>query len=164
MREMDVDMPVRGQDTNLPEDGVKCPWSKEEDDKLRHLVEQHGLKNWKVIASCLPGRIGKRCAERWSEHVNPDIQRVGWTPEEESTVIHAHRVYDTKWAKIAALLPGRPPNSIKSHWNNTMQTRHEPLLSFVLFLRMFAAWPGVWSFASRGTYLIHSFEIICRHV
>ena len=120
MREMDVDMPVRGQDTNLPEDGVKGPWSKEEDDKLRQLVEQHGLRNWKHIDSFLPGRIGKRCSERWSEHVNPDIQRVGWTPEEESTVIHAHRVYGTKWVKIARLLPGRPPNMIKNHWNSTM--------------------------------------------
>jgi len=128
----DVDMPVRGQDTNLPEDWVKGAWSKEEDDKLRQLVDQHGPKKWKLIASFLPGRTGTRCSERWSGHANPDIQRGGWTPEEESTLIHANRVYGTKWAKIAALLPGHPPNIIKNYWNNTMQTRHAPPLFLCL--------------------------------
>jgi hypothetical protein len=132
VREMDVDMPARGQDTNLPEDGVKGTWSKEEDDNLRQLVQQHGLKNWNVIASFLPGRIGKRCQERWTEHGNPDIEMGKWTPEEESTLIHAQRVYSTKWAKIAPLLPGRPPNMIKNHWNSTMQTRHAPVLFLCL--------------------------------
>ena len=132
VREMDVDMLVRGQDTNLHEDGAKGPWSKEEDGRLKQLVEQHGLKKWKVIASFLPGRDCKGCRERWTEHVNPDIQKGKWTAEEESTLIHAHRVHGSKWAQIAALLAGRPPNMIKNHWNCTMQTRHAPLLFLCL--------------------------------
>jgi len=132
VREMDVDRLVRGQDTNLHEDGAKGPWSKEEDGRLKQLVEQHGLKNglkkWTVIASLMLGRSNKRCQERWSEHIDPDIQMGQWTLQEESTLIHAHRVYGAKWAKIKALLPGRPPNMIKNHWNCTMQTRHAPLL------------------------------------
>ena len=125
-------MPVRGQDTNLPKGRVKLGWSQEEDDKLGRLVEQHGLKNWKLIASELPGRDCKRCSERWTEHVNPDIQKGKWTAEEESTLIHAHRVHGSKWAQIAALLAGRPPNMIRNHWNCGMQTRHAPLLFLCL--------------------------------
>lgn len=38
------------------------------------MVQQMGLGKWSVIASHLPGRIGKQCRERWVG----DLQVVGW--------------------------------------------------------------------------------------
>lgn len=43
---------------------VKGPWTTEEDAKVIDLVNTHGAKKWSLIASCLPGRIGKQCRER----------------------------------------------------------------------------------------------------
>jgi hypothetical protein len=43
---------------------VKGPWTAEEDAKVIDLVQTHGAKKWSVIASALPGRIGKQCRER----------------------------------------------------------------------------------------------------
>lgn len=43
---------------------VKGPWSAEEDASLRELVHQHGAKRWSMIASKLPGRIGKQVRPR----------------------------------------------------------------------------------------------------
>lgn len=45
----------------LNPDLVKGPWTKEEDAKVVILVKKYGPKNWSVISSQLPGRIGKQC-------------------------------------------------------------------------------------------------------
>ena len=39
---------------------VKGPWSTHEDQQLSVLVQQYGPKRWSLIASKLPGRIGKQ--------------------------------------------------------------------------------------------------------
>jgi len=43
---------------------VQCPWTKEEDQLVVDLVRVHGPKKWSLIASQLPGRIGKQARER----------------------------------------------------------------------------------------------------
>lgn len=39
---------------------IKGPWSNGEDEKLMLLVQQFGPKRWSMIASHMPGRIGKQ--------------------------------------------------------------------------------------------------------
>lgn len=45
---------------------VSCLLPLQEDDKILDLVAAYGAKKWSVIASYLPGRIGKQCRERYS--------------------------------------------------------------------------------------------------
>lgn len=115
----------------------KKPWTDEEDNLVKSLVDKYGPQRWSFIAKYVPGRLGKQCRERWHNHLNPIILKSEWSFEEEWVLYLAHIVHGSKWADMTKLLPGRTDNAIKNHWNSTMKKR-VPELSEALKGRYFS--------------------------
>ena len=86
-------------------------------------MEKHGAEKWSYISSFFPERIGKQCRERWFNHLNPSVKKSTWLKEEEWILYLMHKKLGNKWSKLSTYLPGRTDNTIKNHWNSTMQKK-----------------------------------------
>ncbi|KAM6270911.1 transcriptional activator Myb isoform 2-T2 [Spheniscus humboldti] len=121
--EEDVEMYDHDYDGLLPRTGKrhlgKTRWTREEDEKLKKLVEQNGTEDWKVIANFLPNRTDVQCQHRWQKVLNPELIKGPWTKEEDQRVIELVQKYGPKrWSVIAKHLKGRIGKQCRERWHN----------------------------------------------
>uniref|UniRef100_A0A8C9TA53 Transcriptional activator Myb n=1 Tax=Scleropages formosus TaxID=113540 RepID=A0A8C9TA53_SCLFO len=119
----DVELYDHDYDGPLPKTGKrhlgKTRWTREEDEKLKKLVEVHGSEDWKVIASFLPNRTDVQCQHRWQKVLNPELIKGPWTKEEDQRVIELVQKYGPKrWSVIAKHLKGRIGKQCRERWHN----------------------------------------------
>jgi hypothetical protein len=66
----------------------KGSWTSKEDSILLDKYKELGRK-WSKISKFLDGRIGKQCRERFINHLDPELKKGPWTPEEDNILIKA---------------------------------------------------------------------------
>ncbi|XP_042392345.1 transcription factor GAMYB-like isoform X1 [Zingiber officinale] len=103
----------------------KGPWTSVEDAILADFVKRHGEGNWNSVRKHTSlSRCGKSCRLRWTNHLRPNLKKGTFTPQEEQLIIELHAKIGNKWARMAALMPGRTDNEIKNYWNTRIK-RHQ---------------------------------------
>ncbi|XP_038583708.1 myb-related protein A isoform X1 [Micropterus salmoides] len=97
----------------------KVKWSRDEDEKLKKLVEQHGTDSWKLISNFVQGRTDGQCQHRWQKVLNPELVKGPWTKEEDQKVIDlVHKYGPKRWSVIAKHLQGRIGKQCRERWHN----------------------------------------------
>ncbi|KAE8598923.1 hypothetical protein XENTR_v10016991 [Xenopus tropicalis] len=96
----------------------KLRWTKDEDDKLKKLVETHG-EDWGVVARHFINRSEVQCQHRWQKVLNPELVKGPWTKEEDQRVIDlVHKYGPKRWSIIAKHLKGRIGKQCRERWHN----------------------------------------------
>ncbi|XP_053104843.1 myb-related protein A isoform X2 [Hemicordylus capensis] len=123
--EEDDDLHYADHDYEVPQQkGAKkicnrVKWTRDEDEKLKKLVEQHGTSDWTFIASHLQNRSDFQCQHRWQKVLNPELIKGPWTKEEDQRVIELVQKYGPKrWSLIAKHLKGRIGKQCRERWHN----------------------------------------------
>ncbi|XP_056278923.1 v-myb avian myeloblastosis viral oncogene homolog-like 2a isoform X3 [Pseudoliparis swirei] len=118
--EGDCDM-CTDSDDKTDATNCKVKWTQEEDENLKILISNLGKKDWKNIASFLPGRTDLQCSHRWIKHLDPNLVKGFWSKEEDEKISELVDKYGTKnWSLIARQLKGRLGKQCRERWHNQL--------------------------------------------
>ncbi|KAG6910268.1 hypothetical protein DXG01_012080 [Tephrocybe rancida] len=102
----------------MASDVVKGGWAPDEDEKLVKGIEKYGTR-WSLVASVVQTRNSDQCAKRWTDTLNPAIDRTTWTPEADELLLQAVNEHGKVWTKIVkTYFPGRTGLSAKNRYNS----------------------------------------------
>lgn len=123
-------------------------WSKEEDDMLLKIVENHQKRSgrrkplygilWSEVASKLNERFkhdrnGRNCSTRYENVMDPDLRKGSYfsdplSQEEEQKLTRLRTDLGPRWSAIAKHLPGRSPSEIQKHWNRMNNNKNKNIV------------------------------------
>ena len=92
------------------------PFTPDEDQKLRTVVNTFGENDWHVICKFMNGRTARQCRDRWREYLMPSLKLTEWTPEEDMILIEKIKECGKKWSVICLSLKGRSETAAKNRW------------------------------------------------
>lgn len=73
---------------------------------------------WSDLAQRLPGRVGKQIRDRWVNHLNPNINHLPFSREDDLLLWDGHKKLGKRWVEISTKFfnSTRSENHIKNRW------------------------------------------------
>lgn len=70
------------------------------------------------MAQRLPGRVGKQIRDRWVNHLNPNINHLPFSREDDLNLWEGHTKLGKRWVEISTKYfnTSRSENHIKNRW------------------------------------------------
>lgn len=101
----------------------RTPWTKWEDLAVLEMVRKFGC-NWTLIANKIEGRTGKQIRERYINKLDPNINRLKFSKEEDELIIKRWKEIGPKWQQISKEFQGRSENMIKNRFYSHLKKKH----------------------------------------
>ena len=95
---------------------LKKKFTKEEDRKLVESVRIHGDNNWNKIAEVFFNRSPRQLKERWTNYLNPAVNKNEWTEEEEELLLEKLSEFGKRWREISKYFNGRTDVQLKTRY------------------------------------------------
>ena len=99
----------------------KGQWQDHEDAIVVEAVTtsaEQPFTRWSDLAQRLPGRVGKQIRDRWVNHLNPNINHMPFSPEDDRRLYEGYLKSGKKWVEISSKVfqNTRSENHIKNRW------------------------------------------------
>eukprot|EP00529_Nitzschia_sp_RCC80_P008435 CAMPEP_0113504798 /NCGR_PEP_ID=MMETSP0014_2-20120614/34926_1 /TAXON_ID=2857 /ORGANISM="Nitzschia sp." /LENGTH=1174 /DNA_ID=CAMNT_0000399969 /DNA_START=400 /DNA_END=3924 /DNA_ORIENTATION=- /assembly_acc=CAM_ASM_000159 len=99
----------------------KGQWTDQEDAIVIEAVQtssEQPFTRWSDLAQRLPGRVGKQIRDRWVNHLNPNINHLPFSREDDLLLWDGHKKLGKRWVEISTKLfnSSRSENHIKNRW------------------------------------------------
>ncbi|KAL7543498.1 hypothetical protein ACHAXR_012788 [Thalassiosira sp. AJA248-18] len=99
----------------------KGQWREEEDAiVLRVIFASHDppFTQWADLAPQLPGRTGKQIRDRWVNYLNPAINHLPFSRDDDLRLWQGHKELGKRWVEISVKIfhSTRSENHIKNRW------------------------------------------------
>ena len=94
-------------------------WQPDQDEVLRKAVAENGGRNWKQIASSVPGKSPTQCLHRWQRVLNPNVVKGPWKHAEDERLKElVEKIGSKHWSRIATEMQGRNGKQCRERWHN----------------------------------------------
>ena len=99
----------------------KGQWTDQEDAIVIEAVStssEQPFTRWSDLAQRLPGRVGKQIRDRWVNHLNPNINHLPFSREDDLLLWDGHKKLGKRWVEISTKFfnSSRSENHIKNRW------------------------------------------------
>lgn len=99
----------------------KGQWTDQEDAIVVEAVTtsaEQPFTRWSDLASKLPGRVGKQIRDRWVNHLNPNINHMPFSRDDDLLLWNGHKEFGKRWVEISTKCfnSSRSENHIKNRW------------------------------------------------